>query len=75
MDHASIKLLAAAIAVLPLFGVGIGLGSLFSAWISAIGRNPEAAQGLRQIGFIVFALTESIAIFALGVALLILFVF
>jgi F-type H+-transporting ATPase subunit c len=75
MEPASAKLIAAGIAVLPLLGVGIGLGLLFSAWISAVGRNPEAAPGLRQIGFLAFALTEAIGLFALVIAFLILFVF
>jgi F-type H+-transporting ATPase subunit c len=75
MEPASAKLIAAAIAVLPLFGVGLGLGNLFAAWIGAVGRNPEAAPGLRQVGFLAFALTEAIALFALVIAFLILFVF
>ena len=75
MEPASAKLIAAGIAVLPLLGVGIGLGLLFSAWITAVGRNPEAAPGLRQVGFLAFALTEAIGLFALVIAFLILFVF
>ena len=75
MEPASAKLIAAAIAVLPLFGVGLGLGNLFAAWICAVGRNPEAAPGLRQVGFLAFALTEAIGLFALVIAFLILFVF
>ena len=74
MDHDSARLIAGAIAVLPLFGVGIGLGWLFSAWITAVGRNPEAAPGIRQVGFLAFALTEAIGLFALVISFLILFV-
>jgi F-type H+-transporting ATPase subunit c len=75
MDHDSAKLIAVAIAVLPLLGVGIGLGHLFAAWIGAIGRNPEAAPILRSQGFLFFALTEAIGLFALVIAFMILFVF
>ena len=75
MDHDSAKLIAAGIAVLPLLGVGMGLGSLFSAWISAVGRNPEAGPQLRTVSLLAFALTEAIALFALVIAFLILFVF
>jgi F-type H+-transporting ATPase subunit c len=74
MDAASAKLIAGALAVLPLLGVGIGLGQLFAAWITALGRNPEAAPVLRTTGFLAFALTEAIGLFALVVSLLILFV-
>ena len=74
MDPTSARMIAAGIAVLPLFGVGIGLGLLFSSWIAAVGRNPEAAPGLSRVGFLAFALTEAIALFALVIAFLILFV-
>ncbi len=75
MDHDSAKLIACAIAVLPLLGVGVGLGHLFAAWINSVGRNPEAGPAIRQIGFLAFALTEAIGLFALVIAFLILFVF
>ena len=74
MDIEAVRLIAGALAVFPLFGVGIGLGNLFSAMISAIGRNPGARASIMQAGFIGAALTEAIALFALVVGILILFV-
>lgn len=73
MEAESAKLFAAAIALLPLFGVGIGLGMIFSSYNEAIGRNPSSASQLDKKFFISFALTEALAIFALGVSLVILF--
>jgi F0F1-type ATP synthase membrane subunit c/vacuolar-type H+-ATPase subunit K len=75
MDVQSAKLFGAAIAVLPLFGVGLGLGMLFSSVITAIGRNPGVADTVKGAGMLYFALVEALALFALGIALLILFVF
>ena len=75
MDADAAKLIAAAIALLPILGVGIGLGLIFSSYNEAIGRNPTSADMLDKKFFISFALTEALAIFALGVALLILFLF
>lgn len=75
MELESAKLIAAAIALLPLLGVGIGLGNLFSSYNNAVGRNPTAAEILDKKLLMLFALTEAIAIFALGISLLILFVF
>jgi len=72
MELDAAKLLAAAIALLPLFGVGIGLGNIFSAYNEAIGRNPSAAELLDKKFFITFALTEALAIFALVISLVIL---
>lgn len=75
MEAAAAKLIGAGIAVIPLLGVGIGLGNLFAAIISAIGRNPSVADQVKGTGLFYFALVEAIALFALVVALLILFVF
>lgn len=73
MELEAAKLIAAAIALLPLFGVGIGLGQIFSSYNAAIARNPKADEILGGKYLLFFALTEALAIFALGVSLLILF--
>ena len=74
MDVNVVKLIAAAIALLPLFGVGLALGKLFSSFIEAVGRNPGAKKDVFQIGLIGAAMTEAIAIFALVVSLILIFV-
>ena len=73
MDLASVKLLAGALALLPLFGVGIGLGMIFSSYNEAVGRNPAAAELLDKKFFLMFALTEALAIFALLVSFYLVF--
>lgn len=75
MEVEAAKLIGAAIAVLPLFGVGLALGNLFSSVINAIGRNPSVEASVKGTVLLYFALVEAIALFALVVALLILFVF
>jgi F-type H+-transporting ATPase subunit c len=74
MDVSSAKLIAAGIALLPLLGVGMGLGRVFAAFIEAVGRNPGAKKDVFQIGLIGAAMTEAIAIFALVVSLILIFV-
>jgi len=74
MDAQAAKMIGAAIAVLPLFGVGLSLGNLFSNVISAIGRNPSVTETVKSSTLLYFALVEAIALFALLIALLILFV-
>lgn len=74
MDVNVAKLFAAAIALIPLFGVGLGLGKIFSSFIEAVGRNPGAKKDVFQIGLIGAAMTEAIAIFALVVSLILIFV-
>ena len=73
MELEAAKLIAAALALLPLAGVGIGLGHIFSSYNTAVGRNPGAADLLDKKFFLTFALTEALAIFALVISLVILF--
>lgn len=75
MELEAAKLIAAAIALIPLFGVALALGNIFSTYNEAAGRNPSATEVLDKKFFISFALTEALAIFSLGVSLMILFVF
>ena len=73
MEAEAAKLIGAGIAVLPLLGVGIGIGNIFSSLVNSIARNPSARNDVFGIGILGFALTEAIALFALVVALLMLF--
>ena len=75
MDVEAAKMIGAGIAVLALAGVGLGIGNIFSSLINSIARNPSARGEVFGIGILGFALTEAIALFALVVALLLLFVF
>jgi F0F1-type ATP synthase membrane subunit c/vacuolar-type H+-ATPase subunit K len=70
---AAYKALGAGLAVIALAGVGVGIGSIFSSMVSAVGRNPAARDSIFPIGILGFALTEAVALFALLIAFLILF--
>ena len=74
MTDQGVKLLATALALLPLIAVALALGNIFSNWLQSIGRNPSAAEKMQTVGLLGFALTEAVALFALLVAFLILFV-
>lgn len=73
MELEAVKLLAAALALLPLIGVSLALGKVFSSYNESVGRNPAAAEHLDKKFFLAFAFTEALAIFALVVSLIILF--
>ena len=73
MEGSSLKLLGAGIAMVGSLGAGIGLGLIFSAWISALARNPAAEGKFRQIGFIGFAVTELVLLMCFVVAILLMF--
>jgi F-type H+-transporting ATPase subunit c len=67
------KLIGAGTATIALAGVGAGLGVVFGSLISSAARNPSVTRQLVGYALLGFALTESIALFTLLVAFLILF--
>ncbi len=70
-----LKQIAAALSIaLGAFGPGIGIGLLASKAMEAIGRNPESASKVQSAMILAIAFTEAIAVYALVVALIILFV-
>ena len=73
MEVEAAKMIGAGLAVIALAGVGVGIGNIFAALVSSISRNPAARGEVFGIGILGFALTEAIALFALVVALLLLF--
>jgi F-type H+-transporting ATPase subunit c len=73
MDAEAAKLIGAGLAMMGMIGAGVGVGNIFASFISAVGRNPSAAGAVQGTLFIGMALVEAIALFALVIALLILF--
>jgi len=73
MEVEAAKMIGAGLAVIALAGVGVGIGNIFSALVTSIARNPAARSEVFGIVILGFALTEAIALFALVVALLLLF--
>lgn len=67
------KLMGAGSALIALAGVGAGIGIVFGSLIQSAGRNPLMAKQLMGYALLGFALCESIALFTLLVAFLILF--
>jgi F-type H+-transporting ATPase subunit c len=74
MDIEAARLLAAGLAIgLGAIGPGLGEGIAASKALEAIGRNPEASGKVTPLMFVAMAIAESTAIYALVVALIILF--
>ena len=68
--HTSAKLIGAGLAAMGMIGAGVGLGVLFGSYLQAAIRNPAGAASQQTMLFLGMALTESMGIFALVVALL-----
>jgi F-type H+-transporting ATPase subunit c len=73
MDATAAKFIGAGLAAIGMIGSGIGVGNIWSSLIGAVGRNPAAKANVELYGWIGFAVTEAIALFALVVALMVLF--
>eukprot|EP00252_Welwitschia_mirabilis_P020539 TRINITY_DN505_c0_g2_i1.p2 TRINITY_DN505_c0_g2~~TRINITY_DN505_c0_g2_i1.p2 ORF type:complete len:107 (+),score=4.21 TRINITY_DN505_c0_g2_i1:1221-1541(+) len=69
------KLIGAGAATIALAGAAVGIGNVFSSLIHGVARNPSLAKQLFGYAILGFALTEAIALFALMMGFLILFVF
>jgi F-type H+-transporting ATPase subunit c len=67
------KLIGAGAATIGLTGAGIGIGTVFGAFIIGISRNPSLEQKMFRFCIMGFALTEAMALFVLMMAFLILF--
>ena len=73
MELDAAKMIGAGLAVIALFGVGIGIGNIFATLIATVGRNPSVQQRVFPFAIIGFALVEAVGLFALLIAFLILF--
>lgn len=69
------KLIGAGMATIGLAGAGVGIGTVFGCLVLGTSRNPNKSGELFRIAMLGFAFTEAIALFALMMALLILFAF
>lgn len=67
------KYIGAGLAAIGLTGRGIGIGSVFSALISATARNPAVRPQLFTFAILGFALAEATGLFALMVSFLVLY--
>jgi len=75
MVYGNISTLAAGLAIgLGAIGPGLGIGILAGKAMEALGRNPEARGPIQQNMILAIAFAEAIAIYALVVAIIIIFV-
>jgi len=68
-----LKMLGAGIAMLGTIGAGLGVGLAAAFSVQAMGRNPDAAPILQTNMILGMAFAEAVAIYALAVALIIIF--
>ena len=69
-----LKAIGAGLAMIGALGPGIGIGLLAQGAMQAIGRNPDAAGIVQTNMILAIVFTEAIAIYALVISILIIFV-
>ena len=75
MDPETMKLLAAGLAMgLGAIGPGIGVGLVGMGALNALGRNPEARGSIMTNMILAIAMAEAVAIYALVIAVVLIFV-
>ncbi|OGK13864.1 ATP synthase F0 subunit C [Candidatus Roizmanbacteria bacterium RIFCSPLOWO2_01_FULL_38_12] len=74
MDAETAKFIGPAIAIgVGAIGPGIAIGLIGGKAVEALGRNPEAEGSIRTTMILAAAFAESVAIFALVIALILKF--
>jgi F-type H+-transporting ATPase subunit c len=68
------KLLGAGFAMLGAIGAGVGVGLAAMGGVQAMGRNPDAAPIIQTNMILGMAFAEAVAIYALVVAIILVFV-
>ncbi|MBN1665726.1 MAG: ATP synthase F0 subunit C [Anaerolineales bacterium] len=69
----AMKVLGAGVAMFGAIGAGLGVGIAASGGLQAMGRNPDAAPIIQTNMILGMAFAEAVAIYALAVALIIIF--
>ena len=72
--EAPVGLGARLVAAIAAIGAGIGIGKIGGAAMEAIARQPESAGDIRSNMIVIAALVEGVALFAVIVCVLALFV-
>lgn len=70
----SVRYIAVALCMIPMFGVASAIGNIFSTLITETSKNPMAKSALFTYALIGFALVEAAGLYALVIAFIILFI-
>jgi F-type H+-transporting ATPase subunit c len=73
MDATSLKYIGIGFMAIGMLGAALGIGSIFSAALNAIARNPSAADQLQRMALIGAGLTEAMGLFSFVIAILLIF--
>jgi F-type H+-transporting ATPase subunit c len=73
MEAAAFKYIAIGAMTLGMFGAAMAVASIFSSLVTAISRNPSAEGKMARYAIIGAGMAEAMGIFALGIAIILIF--
>lgn len=73
MDLTSLKYITIGFMAFAMMGAALGVGNIFASLINAISRNPSAEDKMTKFAFIGAGMAEAMGLFALVIALLLMF--
>lgn len=73
MESEALKYLGVGLMAFGMLGAAIGVGNIFAAMLNGIARNPAAEGKLSKYVYVGAGLAEAMGLFALVIALLLLF--
>ncbi len=73
MEYVALKFIGAGLMSFGMLGAAIGVGNVFAAMLTGIARNPAAEGKLSKYVYIGAGLAEAMGLFALVIALLLIY--
>ncbi|MBN67594.1 MAG: ATP synthase F0 subunit C [Rickettsiales bacterium] len=73
MDYEAMKFIGAGLMGLGMLGAAIGVGNIFAAMLTGLARNPAAESKLAKYIYVGAGLSEAMGLFALVIALLLIY--
>ena len=73
MDATSLKYIAVGLMAFAFLGTAIGIGSIFSATVTAVARNPAVEAKIFKYAIIGAAFAEAMGLFALVLSFILIF--
>lgn len=73
MVEGGLQFIAVGLMAFGMLGAALAIGNVFAAFISSVARNPETEDKLSKYVYVGAGLSESIGIFSLVIALILIF--
>ena len=74
MEAEALKYIGVGLTAFGMLGAAIGVGNIFAAMLNGVARNPSSEAKLAKYVYVGAGLSEAMGLFALVVALLLIFV-